>query len=101
MIEIVMLIYLTRLVGRIVEQKNRKSGWYKFLAVVLWLGGEFAGGFAGGLLVVLTHASEGFIYLFALIGAAIGAGVAFVVAKSVSAVDPFVIPPPPPPQSFG
>jgi hypothetical protein len=101
MIEIILLIYLTRRVGEIVAAKNRKPGWYKFMTVLLWIGGELAGGFAGGVLVALTDASQAFIYLFALVGASIGAGVAFLVARSVPAVDPFVTPPPPPPQSFG
>jgi hypothetical protein len=101
MIEIILLIYLTRSVGEIVKQKNRRPGWYKLMTVLLWLGGELVGGFAGGIVVALTDANQAFIYLFALIGAAIGAGAAFLVAKSVPAVDPFVTPPPPPPQSFG
>jgi hypothetical protein len=101
MIEIILLIYLTRSVGEIVKQKNRKPGWYKLMTVLLWIGGELGGGLVGGLVVALTGANEAFAYLFALVGAAIGAGAAFLVAKSVPAVDPFVAPPPPPPQSFG
>jgi MFS family permease len=100
MIEIIMLIYLTRLVGDIVKKKNRKAGWYKFMAVLLWIGGEVVGGFIGGLIVALTGSSQLFIYLLALIGAATGALIAFVVAKAVPAVDPFNAQPPPPP-TFG
>ena len=103
MLEIILLIYLTRRVGEIVKGKNRKPGWYKFMTVVLWLGGEFAGAFVGGIIVALTGTNQLLIYVFALVGAGIGAGVAFAVAKGVpGAADPYtMMQPPPPPPTFG
>ena len=101
MLEIIMLIYLTRNVGETVRRKNRRAGWYKFLTVVLWLGFEFLGGFVGGIFVALSGSSQAFIYLFALVGAALGAGIAFAVARLVPATNPMMTTPPPPPPLFG
>lgn len=95
MLEIILVIYLTRRVGEIVEAKGRRAGWFKFMAVMLWLGFELTGGIIGGIIVALTHSTEILAYLFALIGAAIGAGISLIIAKSVSNKT-FDSPPPPP-----
>lgn len=95
MLEIILLIFLTRRIGNILEAKGRKSGWYKLLTVLLWFGGEIIGAIIGVVIVHLSQLSEGFVYLFALIGAAIGAAVAFIIAKAVPA--PVHYSPPPPP----
>lgn len=100
MLEIFMLIFLTRRVGEIVSAKGRKAGWYKFMTVALWFGCEIGGAIIGGIIVGLSGGSEGFIYLFALIGAAVGAGASFLIAKSVPPVEALPIAPPPPP-TFG
>ena len=98
MIEILLLIALTKRIGRILEQKGRKSGWFKFLTVVLWFGGELIGGITGGVLAEIAGVNELTIYLIALLGAAVGAGAAFVIAKSVSPAAIVHDPPPPPPE---
>lgn len=99
MLEIILLIALTRRIGHILEQKGRKTGWYKLLTVVLWFGGEIVGGIIGGVVVAVTGVSELLIYLIALIGAAVGAGAAFLIAKAVTPAGATYIPPPPPPPS--
>ena len=57
----------------------------------------------GRKLVALTGTNQLLIYVFALVGAGIGAGVAFAVAKGVpGAADPYtMMQPPPPPPTFG
>ncbi len=100
MLEIFALIFLTRRVGEIVSAKGRKAGWYKLMTVLLWFGCEVGGAILGGIIVGLSGASEGFIYLLALIGAAVGAGAAFLIAKSVPPVEAMPAVPPPPP-TFG
>ena len=97
MLEIIMLIRLTRAIGKMLEEKGRKAGWFKFLTVVLWFGGEIVGGFMGGMLAALNGWNTLIAYLFALIGAAIGAGTAYMIARSMP---PLVIAPPPPPPTF-
>jgi hypothetical protein len=96
MLEIVLLIALTRRVGNILEQKGRKSGWYKLLTVLLWFGGEIAGGLVGAVVVAVSGVNELLIYLIALIGAAAGAGAAFIIAKGVPPAVGAYSPPPPP-----
>jgi hypothetical protein len=100
MLEIILLIALTRRIGHILEQKGRKSGWYKLLTVVLWFGGEVAGGIVGGVVVAVSGVNELIIYLIALIGAAVGAGAAFLIAKGVTPAVAAYSPPPPPPSTF-
>ena len=101
MLEIIALIFLTRKIGEIVEAKNRKSGWFKFMAVVLWIGFEIVGAIAGGTYAAMTGASEAVGYIFALVGAAVGAALSLVIVKSLPAkADPLAAPPPPPP-TFG
>ena len=101
MLEIIALVLLTRRVGDIVKQKNRKSGWYKLMTVLLWFGCEVIGAVVGGIIVGLTGWPDAVIYLIALAGAAAGACVAYVVAKTVPPLAPEMGTPPPPPPTFG
>jgi hypothetical protein len=82
MLEILILIALTSRIGKIVEAKGLASGGYKWGAVGLWLGGEIAGAFIGGIIVAMTNSDfQCLAYLIALLGAAIGAWVAVTIAK--------------------
>ncbi len=98
MLEIILLIFLTRRIGEIVEEKGRKGGWYKVLTVVLWIGGEVIGAVIGAIVAGVSGSSEFLIYVFALLGAGVGAGLSFIIAKSLS---PVVYNAPPPPPTFG
>jgi zinc transporter ZupT len=100
MIEILLLIALTRRVGHILKDKGRKSGWYKLLTVVLWFGGEIVGAIIGVVIAQVTGAGQALVYLVALIGAGAGAAVAFMLAKSVPPAATYGQPPPPPPPTF-
>ncbi len=81
MLEIILLVVLARKIGDICESKGRKATGYKILLVVLWIGGEFFGALIGALIA----GGEGIaVYVFALLGAAIGAGIAFLLAKNAS-----------------
>jgi len=84
MLEILALWALTRQIGKLVEQKGHKSGWYKVLTVVLWFGGEIVGAILGVIVTGASESSQCLIYLFALVGAAAGAGVAYLIAISLS-----------------
>jgi hypothetical protein len=80
MLEILFLIWYTGKIGSIVSAKGRGTGGYKFLTVILWIGGELTGaviGAAGG-------ATGAPVYILALIGAAVGAGIAWAIANGVS-----------------
>ncbi len=98
MLEIILLIFLTRHVGGIVEAKGRKAGWYKLLTVVLWIGGEVTGAVVGGIVGALTDSGMLFAYVFALGGAAVGAGASILIARGLS---PAAYDRPPQPPVFG
>lgn len=101
MLEIILLITLTRRIGDILHRKGRKSGWYKLITVLLWFGGEIIGGITGAVIVQLTGVNQLLVYIVALAGAAVGAGAAFLIANSVSPVTEYnPLPPPPPPPTF-
>ena len=96
MLEIIMLINLTKKIGAMLEAKGRKSGWFKFLTVVLWFGGEIVGGIMGLMLAAINDWGRLIVYVIALLGAAVGAGTAYLIARSMP---PLVIPTPPPPPN--
>ena len=83
MLEIALLIVLTRKIGEICREKGRKATGYKILTVVLWFGGEIVGAIIGAL---ITGGQESLtIYILALAGAGAGAGIAFFIAKNAAA----------------
>ncbi|HEX8500107.1 MAG TPA: hypothetical protein VF659_05890 [Pyrinomonadaceae bacterium] len=98
MLEIIVLIFLTRHVGEIVQSKGRKTGWFKVMTVVLWIGGEVTGAIVGGIVGALTDSGALFAYVFALVGAGIGAGASVLIARSLS---PVAYDQPPQPPVFG
>lgn len=101
MLEIILLIALTRHVGETVKMKGRKSGWYKLMTVLLWIGGEVAGAIVGGVAAAVSGSGGMlFVYLFALVGAAIGAGAAILIARGVSPLAAYDQPPQPPVFSY-
>jgi Na+-transporting methylmalonyl-CoA/oxaloacetate decarboxylase beta subunit len=95
MLEIIILIFLTRHVGEIVRSKGRAAGWFQVLAVVLWIGGELTGVIVGIIVGALTDSGMLLAYLFALFGAAAGAGISVLIARSLSAKS-YDAPPQPP-----
>jgi uncharacterized membrane protein len=82
MLEILLMIALTRKIGLIVEGKGRKSGGYKALVVLFWFGGEILGFVVGSALELGSAA-----YLVALLGAAAGALVAYSIANAAKPLD--------------
>lgn len=82
MLEILALIAMGKRIGSKMRDKGRSAGWHQFLLVVLWFGGELVGAVFG---VLATHGRGGVeVYVFALIGAAIGAGVTFLIVNSAA-----------------
>jgi len=87
MLETYVLWVFTKRIGRIVEEKDQKSGWYKVLTVVLWLGGEIAGVAVGSIIADKYELSVWIAYLFGWVGAALGAGMAYLIANKLSSVN--------------
>ena len=85
MLEIIALWALCRKIGQMVKAKGRKSGGYIALTIVLWIFGELVGAVMGALLTYNSD-SRCLVYGIALLGAAVGAGIAYLIAKNVSPV---------------
>ena len=83
--EILLLIYLCRRLGAILRAKGRSPGWYQFLMVLLWFGGEI---FGAVVTVAVLRMDGGPAYLGALVGAAGAAVLAFVIANSLAPTTP-------------
>lgn len=89
MIEVLVLIALGRAIAARARIKGRSGGWFAFLLVVLWVGGEVAAAVGVTIaydLVVGGEPEMVFLYLAALAGAAAGAGVAFAVVYSLQPI---------------
>ncbi len=80
MIEIIIVWQLCKSVGRIVREKGRKAIGWQFMTVGLWLGGEIAGAVVGA---VISGGEGASLYVLALVGAAGGGALAYVIAKSL------------------
>lgn len=87
MLEILALIYLTRKNGAIAEKKGKKPGLYKLLTVLLWFGGEVFGAILGAVIAGGGDAM-GAVYLFALVGALVGAGLSRLIVNKLPSVVP-------------
>jgi len=81
MIELLIILSLTRRIGALIRDKGRKPGIYQFLVVVLWIAGEMLGFLIG---VFLDLGAGG--YLLALLGAAGGAATAYAIARAAEPV---------------
>lgn len=89
MLEILALISLTNKIGRIVEQKGYQSSGYKWSTVAWWFGGEILGVIIG---LLITGGEQGLpAYIIALIGAAIGASIAYSNANNLPVIGPPVL----------
>jgi hypothetical protein len=80
MLEIFLLIYLSRQIGNIAREKGHSVGLYKFLTVVFWIFFEVLGAIVGILIL-----GEGLgMYLFALIGAVLGYGLLYLIVNNLA-----------------
>jgi hypothetical protein len=92
MLEIFGLIALCKSIGGILERKGRRSGWFKFLVVIAWFGGEFAGAILAAIVAVIVNPQReppmGAIYITALVSAALSVGLVFLIASLLSDLRP-------------
>jgi putative Mn2+ efflux pump MntP len=77
MLEIIALIWLTGITGRLAFQKGKPVGWWKFYTVLAWLAGEFIGAFLSALLFSTED------YISALPMAILGAVGGFLIIRAV------------------
>ena len=80
MLEILILFFLCKKIGEIVRRKGRTAIGYQVMTVLFWIGGEVGGGIAWLIFMIVTGAQIGggdidlTVIPFALVGAAMGAG---------------------------
>ena len=86
MLEILAIWFLMSRVGKMCKAKGRKAGWYKTLAVVLWFVGEGV----GIAVAFMTEApgTTGVVYLYAIIGALVGGGLALFIVYRLESRTP-------------
>ncbi len=82
MLEFVLVYLLARHNGGIVESKGQSGTTYKWLTAGLWFGWEIFGAIVGEM-IVGRNANPLEVYPFAVLGAVIGAVIAWVLAKQV------------------
>lgn len=91
MLEILLIIAISKKISAMMTQKGRSPTGYVVIFVFLWFGGEILGGILGAIASILIdpRAMDGdqFMcgaYIFALIGAAIGGTIGYLIANSAS-----------------
>lgn len=93
MLEIIVLIKLCQKIGENARAKGRAAGWYQFMLVAFWFGGEVGVALAGGIIMGLVFGEDGddgvfcFMYLLAIGGAILGALLAFQIVASLPEPD--------------
>lgn len=86
MLEIFVLIAMSRGIGDIVQAKGRARIGYQLLLWLFWFGGELCGAVAGGVLSAASGADDVSLFLIygcGIAGAVVGAVLAFAIAKGV------------------
>lgn len=78
MIEIIILVQFCKKLAAIAREKNRSGSWGA-VGAIGWIGGEVTGAVVGA-----SGGSDGMnLYGFAILGALIGALIAYVIVKSL------------------
>ncbi|MCX6328454.1 MAG: hypothetical protein NTZ85_02915 [Bacteroidia bacterium] len=80
MLEIILIYFLSKQIGIKAEDKGHRKGPYIFMFIILWFCGEIIGAIIG---VRSTEELTAKVYLFALVGAALGTIISFVIVNSL------------------
>jgi hypothetical protein len=90
MLEIVVLLVLSGIIGNMARRRGRSPSLFGFLLIACWFSGEVAGAVLGYILSAGTVTGKPnllLVYGLALCGAAAGAGLAFLIARSLGPLD--------------
>lgn len=94
MLEIFIVYSMCKSIGTKLREKGRSPLLFQIMLVVMWIGGEVAGAIVGIIIEMIRNGpinDDGFnwmVYLFALIGAAIGAAITFAIVSFLPPVAP-------------
>ncbi len=87
MLEILLLIHLSKKIAAKAREKGRSGGWFVLLLLFLWFGGEIAGAIAAAVALEVAGEDNFFIvYLAALAGAVCGGVFAFLIVGALTPV---------------
>ena len=85
MIEIILVYFMCKGIGNVLRAKGRKPLFMQIALVVCWIGGEIMGALVAGVLAAMRNEPirefDMSAYLYALVGAALGAGLCFSYSK--------------------
>ena len=81
MLEVLLIIFLAKKIGRMAENKDHKKGGYIAMFVIFWVLGEILGGVAGAF---ATRSGGLEIYIFAIVGAGSGTAISFIIVSSLT-----------------
>ena len=82
MLEILFLVWFCKKLAAMARDKNRAGGWGS-LGALLWIGGELGGAVVGAG----ASGAEGMgLYGYALLGAGLGALIAYVIVASLTPI---------------
>jgi hypothetical protein len=93
MLEIILVVMISKKIAAMQKEKGRSAAGYIVLFVLLWFGGEIFGAVVGTLVTMAQNPAalnDGFnfvAYLFALVGAAIGGTVGYLIAAAMPPLD--------------
>jgi len=93
MLEILLIIHLCKKIGTKIRSRGGSPGGYQALLVLMWFGGEILGAILGGVFTAIINPHEEMFllaYLFAIIGAVIGAATAFWIADRANPPQPAI-----------
>jgi hypothetical protein len=85
MLEVLLLVYLGKSLGRILRAKGRSAGWYQALMVVAWIGGQIVG-MLSGMMINGSDKVDGTVYIGSLLGGVLCVTAVFILAKALGPV---------------
>ena len=85
MIEIIILIFLAKEIGRLALQKGLKANWWKFYLVIGWILGEFIGMIIG----IMIFGQENLVSVV-LVGIAVAVSSYFIIKSYLNKLPDYI-----------
>jgi hypothetical protein len=90
MLEIILMVVFSKKIAAMVREKGRSPAGYVVMFILFWIAGEFLGAIVGAIVSLIVNPQQEpslmMIWPLGLLGAALGAGTAYLIASSVSPV---------------
>src|SRR6516164_4919403 len=90
MLEIILMVVFSKKIAAMVREKGRSPVGYVVMFILFWIAGEFLGAIVGAIVSLIVNPQQEpsliIVWPLGLLGAALGAGIAYFIASSVSPV---------------